>query len=609
MSRPKNRTERRKGRDAKEKVKVNRETLAKALRVFRYVLPYRWFFVGGMVVLTIGSLLFLVVMRTPGEFFNIINGEPEYGLTLNQLFLVLIFLLVLQGLFSYLRVQFFAYVSEKSMADLRQDLYRKLVALPIPFLEKRRVGELTSRMTNDITEVQQVVSITLAEFLRQVIILIGGIGFIIFAMPRLALIMLGTFPVVVILAMVFGRFIRKLMRERQDQLAKTNVIVEETMQSIQTVKAYTNEWFEVRRYGKNLHEAVRIALRAAHMRGLFAAFIILFMFGALFFIIWRAAILVQNDLMKEGDLLDFVVYTAIIGGAIASLGGLYTTIASAVGATERILEILEQDTEAPLIEDQPSAGKRFVGDIRYEEVHFSYPSRPDIEVLKGINLDIAAGQKVALVGGSGAGKSTIVQLLLQFYKVENGQITVDGTPIGDYALHTYRQNIAIVPQEVLLFGGTIRENIQYGRHGATEEEIVEAARRANAWEFIQAFPDGMDTLVGERGVKLSGGQRQRIAIARAILKDPAILLLDEATSSLDAESEKLVQEALNELMKGRTSIIIAHRLATIRDVDCIYVVENGRITEAGTHSELSMIEDGAYNALAKLQFDGVGEGD
>lgn len=609
MARPRQSVGRQNGRAEKEKAKLTRENLKKTLKIFQYVLPYRWLFIVGMIVLALGSLLFLVIMRTPGEFFNIINGEAQYGLSLNQLFVVLLIFLAVQSLFSYFRVQLFAYVSEKSMADLRTDLYRKLVSLPIPFLEQRRVGELTSRMTSDITEVQSVVSITLAEFLRQVIILIGGVGFIIFAMPRLALIMLATFPVVVIMAMFFGRFIRKLMRARQDQLAKTNVVVEETMQSIQTVKAYTNELFEIGRYTKNLKESVRIALRAAHMRGLFAAFIILVMFGALFFIMWRAAVMVQNDLMKEGDLLDFVVYTAVIGGAIASLGGLYTTIASAVGATERIVDILNQESELELAADGEQAKKRFVGNIRYEDVRFSYPSRLDVEVLKGITFSIPAGQKIALVGGSGAGKSTMVQLLLQFYQVQKGAIYVDDRPATEYDLVEYRQNMAIVPQEVLLFGGTIRENIQYGRPGATDEEVLAAARQANALDFIQSFPEGLDTLVGERGVKLSGGQRQRIAIARAILKDPAILILDEATSSLDAESERLVQDALNELMKGRTSIIIAHRLATIRDVDCIYVLENGKIIEQGTHTELSLIEDGVYNALAKLQFDAVGEGE
>ncbi|MFN7119589.1 MAG: ABC transporter ATP-binding protein, partial [Saprospiraceae bacterium] len=287
------------------------------------------------------------------------------------------------------------------------------------------------------------------------------------------------------------------------------------------------------------------------------------------------------------------------------LGSLYTELVSALGATERIQEILDRpgEVDASLVNLAPH--ERFQGNIEYRNVRFSYPTRKDVEVLKGIDLNIRAGQKVALVGASGAGKSTIVQLLLQFYKVDEGQMLVDGKSIYDYDLSKYRQNIAIVPQEVLLFGGTIRENILYGKPDATEAEVIEAAKQANAWDFIRSFPDALDTIVGERGVKLSGGQRQRIAIARAILKDPAILLLDEATSSLDAESEKLVQEALNRLMENRTSIIIAHRLATIRDVDCIYVLENGQIVEQGTHEALSMLEDGIYNALAKLQFESV----
>jgi ABC-type multidrug transport system fused ATPase/permease subunit len=302
--------------------------------------------------------------------------------------------------------------------------------------------------------------------------------------------------------------------------------------------------------------------------------------------------------------VDFVVFTGIIGGAIASLGTFYTELVSAMGATDRILDILEQPSELDLKEAaQQETPGRFRGEIVFKGLRFTYPSRPDVPVLKGIDLHIQPGQQVALVGASGAGKTTIMQLLLRFYQPESGEILVDGRPAHAYGIREYRSNLAVVPQEVLLFGGTIRENIQYGRQDATEEEVVEAARKANAWEFIASFPDGLDTLVGERGIKLSGGQRQRIAIARAILKDPAILLLDEATSSLDAESERLVQEALNVLLKGRTSIIIAHRLATVRDVDCIYVLEGGRILEQGTHEELTRKENGAYNTLAKLQFE------
>lgn len=583
--------------------KLTKERLKRSLKVFRYVLPYKWPFILGMLFLSAGSLLFLFIMKVPGEIFNVIAGKSAYNLTLNQLFLVLLVLLGIQSVLSYFRVQLFALVSEKSMALLRTELYEKMVTLGIPFLEERRVGELTSRITNDVTQVQGVVSVTLAEFLRQLIILLGGIVIIIVTMPRLALIMLATFPLVVVSAMFFGRYIRRLMKQRQDQLAQTNVVVEETMQNIQTVKAYTNEWFEVKRYVKSLQEAVRLSLKAAHMRGLFAAFIIFVMFGALFFIMWKAALMVQSGLMQEGDLVDFVVFTGIIGGAIASLGSFYTEMVSAIGATERVLDIMDQPSEIAPQQYHLKPEERFQGNIIYSNVRFAYPSRPDVPVLKGIDITIPSGAKVALVGASGAGKSTIMQLLQQFYKVQEGQIVVDGQSIYNYDLARYRQNIAVVPQEVLLFGGTIRDNIRYGRPDATEEEIIKAAKQANTWDFIQTFPDGLDTLVGERGVKLSGGQRQRIAIARAILKDPAILLLDEATSSLDAESEKAVQDALNQLMVGRTSIIIAHRLATIRDVDCIYVIENGMVVEQGTHEALSNLENGIYNTLAKMQFE------
>ncbi|MEZ5044345.1 MAG: ABC transporter transmembrane domain-containing protein [Saprospiraceae bacterium] len=590
---------------AKAPTKLSKEKLNNALHIFKYVLPYKWAFILGMVFLSAGSLIFLGIMKVPGEIFNVISGESSYNLNLNQLFGVIILLLVLQSVLSYFRVQLFAIVSEKSMALLRKDLYEKMVSLPISFFEERRVGELTSRITNDVTEVQGVVSITLAEFIRQLIILIGGILIIVFTMPKLALIILATFPVVVIGAMFFGRYIRKLMRERQDQLALTNVVVEETMQSIQTVKAYTNEWFEMKRYVKNLNEAVRVSLRAAHMRGLFASFIILVMFGALFFIMWKAAQMVMAEDLPKGGLVDFVVFTGIIGGAIASLGNFYTTIVSAIGATERMLEIIGMESELKVPSDYKAPSLTLKGEVVYEDVNFSYPTRKDITVLKKVSFRIEPGRKIALVGASGAGKSTIVQLLLRFYDLDEGRILVDGMDIKSFDISDYRQQIAIVPQEVLLFGGTIRENILYGKPNATAEEIENAAKMANAWDFITSFPEGLETIVGERGIKLSGGQRQRIAIARAILKDPAILLLDEATSSLDAESEKGVQDALNKLMKGRTSIIIAHRLSTIRDVDQIYVIEGGEIIEQGTHEELSVLENGAYNSLAKLQFEPI----
>jgi len=417
--------------------------------------------------------------------------------------------------------------------------------------------------------------------------------------------MLLTIPVVVVSAIFFGRYIRKLSKKRQEKLADSNSLLGESLQAIQVVKAFANELFEVKRYALSIAEVVRIAMKYAHGRALFSVFIITILFGALFFVIWQGAVMVQNGTISAGKLVSFVTYTFIIGGSIASLGNFYPEVLGALGATERVREILKTDSEVDLEVNPAVQSLKIEGNIEFQQVYFRYPTRKDIQVLKGIDLHINAGQKIALVGPSGVGKSTIVQLLLRFYPLEDGDITVDGVSIYKHPIRDFRDNIAIVPQEVILFGGTIRENILYGKEEASEAEVIEAAKQSNSWEFIQSFPEGLETLIGERGVKLSGGQRQRIAIARAILKNPAILLLDEATSSLDAESERLVQEALDKLMEGRTSIIIAHRLATIREVDCIYVLDAGKIVEKGSHEELSMIEDGMYSSLANLQFNAI----
>lgn len=587
----------------KVKPKFSKEKFRKNGYIFRYLIPYRLLFILGMLVLSAGSILFLVIMKLPGEVFNILDKKPTYPINLNQLFLSILLLLAFQSILSYFRIRLFAIVSEKSMATLRKDLFKNMISLSIPWIEEQRVGELTSRITNDVTQIQGALATTVAEFLRQIIILVGGIAFIIFAMPRLALIMLGTFPLVIFAAMYFGKYIRKFTKERQDELAHTNVVVEETMQNIRTVKAYTNEWFELNRYATHLNKVVSLALKGATMRGLFASFIVFVMFGALFFIMWQAALMVENGLMVKGDLVNFIIFTGIIGGAIASLGTFYTELLTALGAGERIVDILQMSVERNIESSRLPVSKRFFGKVDFKQVFFSYPGRPEKRVLNGIDLNIKPGERIALVGMSGAGKSTLTQLLMQFYKPDAGSIFVDDLPINQYDLFDLRGNMAIVPQDVMLFGGTIKENIAYGFPSATDEDILEAAVKANAWEFIDSFPFKMETIVGERGVKLSGGQKQRVAIARAILKDPAILILDEATSSLDSESERLVQEALQVLMVGRTSLIIAHRLATIKDVDQIYVLENGTILEKGTHQSLLQNENGLYSSLAKLQFE------
>jgi ATP-binding cassette, subfamily B, bacterial len=582
---------------------MSRESLRHALSLFKFVRPYWWRLALGLVILFLSSLVFMVFPYLSGMMVDVAQGQSDWDFSLKDIGLVLLAILVMQGVFSYSRVMLFAYVSEKGTADIRKALYDKLVSLPLVFFEKSRLGELVSRLTADVERLYNAFSFTLAEFIRQIIVLVSGVVFLAITTPRLALIMLATFPVVVVLAMVFGRIIRKLSKARQEELATSNTVVGETMATVQTVKAFTNEWFESARYAKSIGQMVKISLEYARGRALFSVFIIVALFGALFFIIWEGANLLQEGKITAGDLIAFVSYTAIIGGAIAGLGNFYTEILGAIGATERVREILDRPSEVEIKPVPPADRGAVRGDIRYEDVRFRYPTREDVEVLKGVTFEVKAGQKVALVGPSGAGKSTIVQLLLRYYELEEGRILVDGKSISDYDISEYRSHLAVVPQEVILFGGTIRENIQYGRPGASDEDIIDAARQANAWEFIKGFPDGLDTIVGERGVKLSGGQRQRVAIARAILKNPSILILDEATSSLDAESERLVQDALHTLLEGRTSIIIAHRLATIRDVDRIYVLDEGRIVEQGTHEELSSIENGLYNSLARLQFE------
>ena len=584
--------------ESTDKKKVTKEGFKKALRVFRFVLPYRSTFALGMVFLVLSNLTTMSFPLLIGEMTKVIEGKSAYGI--NDVTLFFLAILVVQAVLSFFRIYTFSQVSEKAMRDLRKALYTKIITLSIPFFEKRRVGELMSRITSDVTQLQDVLSITLAEFFRQIFTLVGGIALISYLSWKLTLFMLATFPVLVIAAMIFGRYIRRISKQAQDELANTNVVVEETLQSINAVKAFTNEAFEVNRYGTSLQKVVNYSLKAATFRGGFVSFLIFGLFGGIVGVVWYGGQLVAEGQIILSELITFIMYTAFIGGSVGGLGDIYAQLQRTIGASERVVEILGEQSEISL---EPTAPLILKGHVEFKNVAFSYPSRADVAVLRSLSLRMKAGEKIALVGYSGAGKSTIVQLLMRFYEPSSGKILVDGRAITDYNLTSYRQNMAIVPQEVILFGGTIFENIAYGKANATHAEVVEAARQANALDFIESFPEAFNTLVGERGIKLSGGQRQRIAIARAILKDPSILILDEATSSLDAESEKLVQEALDRLMQNRTTIIIAHRLATIRNVDRIYVLHEGAIVEAGTHEELVQHEDGIYGNLVKLQFE------
>ena len=596
------------------KPKLTKEAFQRGMRIFRYVLPYRAKFIVGMVLLTLSSATFMAFPWVAGKLVDAANGKVftlpgGLELTITRIALLLFCVILFQGFFSFGRIWFFTQVSEFTVRDIRQALYAKFVSLPIPFFEKNRVGAITSRITSDVGMIQDTFSLTLAELFRQVVTLVVSTILIMVTSVKLSLFMLATFPVLVLAAFVFGKKIRKQSKITQEELARTNVIVEETLQAINTVKAFTNEQFEIGRYNFSLNKVVRAALKSNLYRGAFVSFVIIGLFGGIILVLWRGATLVHTpitdpDHLEIGQLVSFIIYTTFVGASVGGLGEMYGKVQSTLGASERILEILDEQTE-PTHQLLPTgqAPMAIEGNIEYRNVAFRYPTRPDLPVLQDISFDIAAGEKIALVGPSGAGKSTIVSLLMQFYELSGGEILIDGRPIGSYDLTELRRHVGIVPQETLLFGGSIRENIAYGKTDATDEEIIAAARKANAWQFIASFPEGLDTVVGERGIKLSGGQRQRVAIARAILKNPAILLLDEATSALDSESEKLVQGAMDELMKNRTSIIIAHRLSTIRKVDKILVIDGGRIVEQGSHEELADNENGLYANLLKLQFE------
>ncbi len=587
--------------------KASKKQLRAARDLFRYIKPYKGYFILGLIFLSLTSLIFMIVPAAVGQMLKAAKGNTlipylNIHMDIYQYGWLFLIILLAQGMLSFLRVNVFAVVTENSLAQIRVDLYNKLLAQEMAFFEKNRVGDVVSRLSTDVEKLQQAFSITLPEFLRQIIVFVVGVILLLIYSVKLTLVMLAVFPAVIILAIIFGRYIKRLAKERQEYLAQTNVIVDETFQSFQSVKAYVNERFELSRYEGKMMELVQIALKYARAKGVFFTFIITGLFGALFFILWMGGIQVYNGSIDVEELTAFIFYAMVIGGSIAGLGNQYTELLGALGATERVKEILDEEQELDII-DGEIAEISFNKTIRFKKVNFAYPTRPDIQVLKDVSFEVLKGQKIALVGSSGSGKSTIVKLLSRFYKLQDGEISIDRQPVNDFEIKSLRKIIGIVPQEVILFGGSILENIRYGKLDATLEEIRAAAKQANALDFIEAFPEQFDTLVGERGVQLSGGQKQRVAIARAILKNPSILVLDEATSSLDAESEKQVQDALENLMQNRTTFIIAHRLSTVRSADEILVLNQGEIVERGKHQELLQKEEGFYTKLLKLQIE------
>jgi len=592
------------------KAKLTKDNLREAKVLFPYLRPYRGLLIPACCALVLSSALGLCFPFLAGTLMDASGTESSARIpawlphNINQIALLMLSLVVLHATLAFFQVTSLVKIGQNAIADLRRDSYGRLICLPMSFFSQRRVGELNSRLSADLTQIEFTLVNVVPQTLRQTLLLLGGITFIIATSVHLALIMMSAIPPVIILAVIFGKKLRKNSRETQDKLAETSTIVEETLQGIFNVKAFVNEAFEIARYGQSMSAYVREATRGAVLRGAFMAFIVFALFSCMIVVLWSGASMLRHGHLTSGQMTKFALFTIFVAGAMSQFADLYSQIQKAVGATHRVRELLQEQPEFPVVAatTPASAQEPLRGEVEFRDVHFRYASRPEVEVLKGISFDVKRGEKIALVGPSGAGKSTIISLLLRFYDPKPGEILMDGKPATEYPLAWLRNQMSIVPQEAMLFGGTIYENIAYGRPGATEAEIMEAARQAHAHEFIAPFPEGYQTIVGERGVKLSGGQRQRVAIARAILKNPKILILDEATSSLDSESERLVQLALDKLMENRTTFMIAHRLATVRRADRILVIQDGKLVESGTHAELNQQDNGLYRRLAELQF-------
>jgi len=561
-------------------------------KIFAYVGPHKGLWALGFVFLLITMITSLLFPKLLG---GLMSSSPD---NLRDNMLQMMGLLLIQSIASFFRVVIFVTVTERALAAIREDLYSRLIHLPMTFFSSKRVGELNSRVASDTSQIGETLTTTLAEFLRGISMVIGGITILAFTSIKLTLFIVAVIPPLILVTIIFGRFIRKYSKKVQDEVAASNTIVEETFAGIQTVKAFANEAWERNRYAKRVNAIVGIAVRGGYYRGAFASFITFGLFGAIALVIWFGAGMVHEGQLAGEKLNEFILYALFIGGSIGGLASVYAQLQKAIGATETIFNLMEETPEMDI--NSENVASIDVSKVAFSKVNFSYPTRTDVQVLKSVSFDLNRGKTLALVGRSGSGKSTIASLLMRFYAIENGTVTVNKKPLSEIDLKAWRNALAFVPQDVLLFGGTIWENIAYGDTKAGEEQIIEAAKQANAWEFIQGFPKGLETTVGERGVQLSGGQRQRIAIARALLKDPQLLILDEATSALDSESEQLVQEALERLMKGRTSVVIAHRLSTIRNADQILVLNEGEVTERGSHDEL-IDQGGIYAELVKLQ--------
>ncbi len=505
----------------------------------------------------------------------------------------------LQGVAASFRYYLFTMSGEKMVLKLRQKLFEKIFSQEISFFDFHRTGELTSRLAADCTTLQNTVSVNVSMGLRNLGQVVGGLGFMFYTSWKLSTIMLILLPPVGLAAAIFGRRIRKFSKQFQEALAQASIVAEETISSVRTVKSFVQEKSESQRYENSLSQALKLVRSRVLAITSFMLLAMIVGFGAISFVLWHGGREVILDHLTAGDLTQFLLYLGLVAIGVGSLGSLWGDFMAGVGASHRVFEIIERE---PVVSDIGGVLTEIKGRLEFQNVFFSYPTRTDIDVLNGINLEIAPGQVVALVGSSGGGKTTISSLVPRFYEPKSGQILLDGTNIQNLKPSWLRENIGIVSQEPVLVSTTIEENIRYGKPSASDEDVRIAAQAANATEFILGFPEQFKTSVGEKGIQLSGGQKQRIAIARALLKNPKILILDEATSSLDTASEHLMQEALQRLMQGRTTLVIAHRLATVKNADIIFVVHQGKISQKGQHEELSRDTSGLYYQLLKRQF-------
>ncbi len=576
---------------------TNEESTLDVRRVLALALPHWKPLSIATVALFVGSGVGLLYPQAARVTIDDIVGESaKYDLT--TIGLVVLVLFFLQAVFVGVRSYLFTIVGERVVADLRQRLYGAVMAQEIGFFDANKTGELTSRLTSDAQVLQNTVTANVSMALRYGTQAVGGIIVLFFTSVKLAAVMIIAVPSVIAIAFYYGKKVRRLSKVVQDKLAESTAIAEESIAGIRTVRSFAAEGSERARYDAQVEESFAASKTRARLAALFSGGVTFLGYATIAVILWIGGTLVMAGEMSPGELTAFILYTLMVAFALGALGGLWSDFMRATGSAERVFFLI--DRLPSIARDESPVDHPIGGRVRFDHVTFSYPTRPEVRAMDDVSFRIEPGEKVALVGPSGAGKSTVSSLLLRFYDPEGGEITIDGIDLRRFDPDRLREQIGVVAQEPVLFSGTVRENVRYGCATANDDEVDNALRAANAWDFVSSFPDGAETVIGERGVRLSGGQKQRVAIARALLKDPALLVLDEATSALDVESEALVQAALERLMEGRTTLIIAHRLSTVAGADKVIVLDRGKVAESGTHAEL-VGQGGLYHRLIETQ--------